>query len=311
MDRTGEIAAFGTAICWTLSAIWFERATKRVGVLAVNFWKVAFATVFLALLAWATRGSPLPLDAPPRAWLFLSLSGLVGFVIADIFLFSAYALIGSRVTMLFLALSPPMTALLGYVFLGESIGLKGAAGMALVAAGIALATLGKRQGSNPPPLAGAPIEGAPHAGHPTRGVGKGYLFAFLSSVGQSVGMILSKQGLGDYSVVAGTQIRVAVGMAGFLAVSLAWDRGRSLKAALGNRVGMGSTLAGAVFGPFIGVTLSLFAVQRANAGVVSALIGLTPVLIIPPSIILFGQKVRAAEILGAVVAVAGSAVFFL
>jgi drug/metabolite transporter (DMT)-like permease len=118
MQRIGELAAFGTAVCWTVSALFFERASKRIGVLAVNFYKLIFAFGFLLITAVLMRGVALPFDASPRAWLFLSLSGLIGFVITDIFLFSAYVMIGSRITMLFLAMSPPMTAILGYVFLG-------------------------------------------------------------------------------------------------------------------------------------------------------------------------------------------------
>lgn len=303
MNRAGELAAFGTAVCWTVSAIFFERATKRIGVLAVNFYKLCFATAFLAILAGATRGSIVPLDAPPAAWLYLSLSGVVGFVIADIFLFSAYALIGSRITMLFLALSPPLTSVLGFFFLGERVGAKSLAGMALIVVGISLATLGKADARAALAASGA------SARRP--GAGRGYLFAFLSSVGQSVGMVLTKLGLGDYSPVAGTQIRVMVGLVGFGLASLLWERGRNLGAALRNPGGLRATFGGAVFGPFIGVTLSLYAVQRAHAGVVSALMGLTPILIIPPMVVLFKQKVRAVEIAGAAMAVAGSVVFFL
>ncbi|MBU0928151.1 MAG: DMT family transporter [Spirochaetes bacterium] len=297
MQRIGEIAAFGTAICWTVSAIFFEKATKRIGVLAVNFYKVVFAFGFLALAGAVTRGMPLPLDAPPDAWLFLSLSGLVGFVIADIFLFTAYKTIGSRITMLFLALSPPITAALGYVFLGEQMGPRSLAGMALVVAGIAVAVLGRRD--------------AKSAGRMSREDRRGYLFAFLASVGQSAGMVLTRRGIGGYDPLSGTQIRAMVAIVGFAVASLLFERGRNLKAALKDSGGLGNTFVGAIFGPFIGVTLSLFAAQRTQAGVVSTLIGLSPVMIIIPAMLVFKQKVKPLEIAGAVVAVAGSAVFFL
>ena len=303
MQHIGELAAFGTAVCWTLSALYFERASKRIGVLAVNFFKVVFAAVFLTVTAGVMRGMPLPLDAPRDAWIFLSLSGLVGFVVADIFLFSAYVTIGSRLSTLFLALSPPLTAVLGYVFLGEAMGTRSLLGMALVAAGIVLAVLGR--GDHAPVEVPAP--GAKPAPHPR----VGFLYAFLSSIGQSVGMILTKRGLGSYDPVSGTQIRVFVAVVGFAIVSLAWQRGRNLSAAVKDRDAMKTTFGGAVFGPFIGVTLSLFAMQRTHAGIVSTLIGLTPILIIPPYVIFFKQKVRPLEIAGAVLAVAGSAVFFL
>lgn len=296
MQRIGELAAFGTAICWTVSSMFFERATRRIGVLTVNFYKVVFAFAFLFIAGALGRGMPLPLDAPPESWLFLSLSGLVGFVIADLFLFSAYRTIGSRLTLLFLALSPPITAGLGFVFLGETMGPRALAGMALVVAGIAAAVLGRK----------AP--GAPKTSAEDR---RGYLFAFLSTVGQSVGMIFTKKGISAYDAVSGTQIRVIVAVLGFGLIALLSDRGKGLAAGLKDRNGMSLTFGGAVFGPSLGVVLSLFAAQRTHAGVVSTLMALSPVLIIPPAILVFKQKVRWLEIAGALAAVAGSALFFL
>lgn len=297
MQRLGELAAFGTAICWTASAIYFEKATRRIGVLAVNFYKVVFAFGFLALFATISRGMPLPFDAPPDAWLFLSLSGLVGFVISDIFLFTAYKTIGSRITTLFLALSPPITAALGFLFLGEAMGGKSLAGMAMVVTGITAAVLGRRDAKSVVKM--------------SREDKRGYLFAFFSSIGQSVGMVLTRRGIGTYDPVSGTQIRVMVAIVGFGIASLAFDRGKSLSTALKDPAGLRPTLIGAIFGPFLGVTLSLFAAQRTYAGVVSTLIGLTPIMIIPPAILIFKQKVKPLEIAGALVAVAGSAVFFM
>jgi len=140
---------------------------------------------------------------------------------------------------------------------------------------------------------------------------RGYLFAFLASVGQSIGMVFTKRGIGDYDPFSGTQIRVMVAIVGFGLVSLIAERGRNLKAALKDKEGLKSTLGGAIVGPFLGVTLSLFAAQRTQAGIVSTLIGLSPVMIIVPAILIYKQKVKPLEVIGAVVAVAGSAVFFL
>jgi drug/metabolite transporter (DMT)-like permease len=297
MQRIGELAAFGTAICWAVSAIFFEKATRRIGVLAVNFYKVLFAMVFLAITGAITRGMPLPLDAPPDAWLYLSLSGVVGFVITDIFLFSAYKTIGSRITMLFLALSPPITAAFSFLMLGEKMQALSLAGMALVTVGIVVAVLGRRDAKSVTRMSTEDK--------------RGYLYALLSSIGMSIGLVFTKKGLGNYDPVSGTQIRVMVAVAGFALTSLIFEGGKNLSRALKDPQGMRPTFFGAVFGPYFGVVLSLFAMQKTHAGVVSTLIGLSPVLIIPPAMFILKQKVRALEIIGAVIAVAGSAVFFL
>jgi len=297
MQRIGELAAFGTAVSWTLCAIFFERGIKHIGVLAVNFYKVVVAFFFLIVTAAIFRGMPLPLDAPPNAWVYLSLSGIVGFVITDIFLFSAYDTIGPRITMLFTALSPAMTAGIAFLFLGESPGQMGLLGMALVIAGILLAVIGRLNSLDFTRI--------------SREDRLGYIFAFIASLGQSVGMILTKIGVEGYDPVSGTQIRVFTAIIGFALVSLFFHGGKNLAKALKSPNGLIHTSIGAVFGPYLGVALSLFAVQRISAGVASTLIGLSPVLIIIPELLVFKKKIRPLEIMGAVIAVAGTTIFFI
>ena len=66
-----------------------------------------------------------------------------------------------------------------------------------------------------------------------------------------------------------------------------------------------------IFGPVIGVSLSLMAVQYANAGIASTLMALTPVLIFFPYTIIYKQPVRFKEVLGVLISMTGVAMFFL
>jgi len=297
MQRIGELAAFGTAVAWTIGALFFEQGVKRIGVLSVNFYKVVIAFVLLTITSAFLRGMPLPFDAPPRAVIFLTLSGIIGFVVTDMFLFTAYGTIGPRITMLIMALSPPVTAGIAYVFLDESLGSMGALGMGLVIIGICMTVFGKQNSVSISKIDKVDM--------------RGYIFALIASIGQSIGMVLTKAGLGNYDPVSGTQIREIAAIIGFALVALVYDRGRGLIKAAKSFDGLKFTAGGAVFGPFIGVALSLFAIQRISAGIVSTLIGLTPVVIILPEILLFKKKVKFLEIAGAVVAVIGTAIFFM
>jgi drug/metabolite transporter (DMT)-like permease len=297
MERIGELAALATAMCWTTGALFFERGVKQIGALTVNFIKVVIAFLLLTITASIFRGIPLPFDATPTNWIFLSLSGFVGFVITDMFLFSAYGTVGPRVAMLFMALSPPITAGIAYVFLGESLGQRGLLGMSLVISGIILTIIGRSKSFELLKI--------------NREDRKGYLFAFFASLGQSIGMVLTKIGIEGYDAIAGTQIRTLTAIVGFGLVSLIFYGGRNIKNAAKNPVGLKYTAAGSVFGPFLGVTLSLFAIQRVSTGIVSTLIGLTPVIIIVPEILFLKKKIKPLEIVGALVAVCGTALFFL
>ena len=125
----GEIAALSTAICWTIMGVFFESAGKRVGSLSVNFIRLVFGFSFLSIFTYFSRGYLLPVDATVQNWTWLSISGLIGFFLGDLFLFQAYIEIGTRISMLILATSPPMTALLGYIFMDERISPLGLLGM--------------------------------------------------------------------------------------------------------------------------------------------------------------------------------------
>jgi drug/metabolite transporter (DMT)-like permease len=300
MDKLGALAAFGTALCWSFSAIFFENATRRVGALAVNFWKVAFAFVLLTFAGLATRGMPFPFDASSKTWTYLGLSSLVGFLIADYFLFNAYLLIGSRITIVFQAITPVFTALFALVFLGETMRPERLVGMAIVILGIVVVVISRQRGvakTNPVDLSVSK---------------KGYLFAFLSSIFQAGGLIFSKLGLGGYSAISGTQIRIFFAILLFGAQALLTGQKRHVfELALKERKVMRFMVLGAIFGPFLGVTLSLFALQNTTAGTASTLMAMNPILIIPLSILILKQKVRPMEILGAIVAVSGAALFFL
>ena len=66
-----------------------------------------------------------------------------------------------------------------------------------------------------------------------------------------------------------------------------------------------------LFGPVLGVSLSLMAVQYTGAGIASTLMALTPVLILFPYAFLYKQRIKLREILGVLVSMTGVALFFL
>jgi drug/metabolite transporter (DMT)-like permease len=75
--------------------------------------------------------------------------------------------------------------------------------------------------------------------------------------------------------------------------------------------GMGAALGATVFGPFIGVSFSLMAVQYTEAGIASTLMALTPIFILWPSHYFFKQQITLREIIGAIISVLGVSLFFI
>ncbi len=295
-SHLGEIAALTTAVCWTFTAMSFESAGKRVGSLAVNYIRLVIALVFLSIFTYFTRGMILPVDATRHTWSWLVISGIIGFTIGDLFLFKAFVDIGARISMLIMSLVPPITALIGWVFLRESLTVFEIFAMFVTITGIAIVVLERGETSRKVQFS-----------HPIKGI----LFAFGGAVGQSIGLIFSKYGMGTYSAFAATQIRVIAGIIGFSILFTIMKRWQKIVAAVRDNTAMKRITLGAFFGPFLGVSMSLLAVQHTMAGIASTIMAIVPILIIPPAVLIFREKVTLKEIIGALIAVAGVTIYFI
>lgn len=295
-SRIGEIAALGTAICWTVMGLFFESAGKKVGSLAVNFIRLVFGFLFISTFTYFTRGFLFPVDATLHNWTWLSISGMIGFFLGDLFLFQAYIEIGTRITLLVMATSPPITALLGFIFLKEDVTRLGVLGMFITVVGIAIVVLSKDKRER---------------GFKFNHSIKGLTFAFLGAIGQSVGTIFSKVGMGTYSPFAATQIRIIAGFVSFVVLFLYLNRWNDLKEAMKDKRALTLIALGSIFGPFLGVSLQLISLQYTTAGISATIIAIMPVLVIPFSIVIYREKIMPREILGAFISVMGVAILFL
>ncbi|MFW5805719.1 MAG: DMT family transporter, partial [Bacteroidales bacterium] len=256
----------------------------------------------LGTVNWISRGLFLPMDASVHNLLWLALSGLIGFTIGDLLLFQAFVVVGARVSMLVMALSPPMAAIFGWIILGETMEVTAVVGMTITLSGIMMVVL-NRPAKTPD---GKKARLKDWITNPL-----GLLLAFGGSTGQALGLVLSKKGMAGYDVVASTHIRVMAGAIGFMVVFFFMKRWHKVFAALKDRKGMLFTSGGAFFGPFLGVTLSLVAVKFTSAGIAQTLMSLTPVFILLPAAVIFKERVTLREIVGAFVAVGGVALFFI
>ena len=295
-NHLGEFAALLTALFWTVTSLAFESASHKIGSIAVNILRLIIAFAFLSAFTLIRRGFILPVDASLENWLWLSLSGLIGFVFGDLFLFKSYTMIGSRFSMLIMTLVPPITAFFSFTILGERLTLYHYLGMTLTFSGIAMAIFSRPAKGEKLSLKLAP---------------RGILYAFGGAVGQALGLVLSKFGMKTYDPFAATQIRIIAGIFGYVILVTFMARWKNVESATHNRSGMILTSVGAFFGPFLGVSFSLIAVKYTEAGIASTIMALVPVFIIIPAVVLFRQKVTLAEILGAIVSVAGVALFFV
>jgi EamA-like transporter family. len=311
MQYTGELISIGVAVSWTITALSFEYAGKKIGALSLNIIRLVMAILMLGITLSFFTGDFIPFHASREAWLWLSLSGFVGYVLGDYCLFNSYLIIGSRLGQLFMTLAPPSAALTGMILLGETMSSYAILGMFVTMFGIGLSIFSK----------GGNVSGKWQSTVPIKGI----LLGIGAGVGQGVGIVLSKIGM-SYTILpdaatnstaafllpfAATQMRAVTGVLGFIIILLLAGQSRQFFRSFSDGKAMTGATLGTFFGPFVGVSFSLMAVQYTTAGVASTLMALTPIIILIPSRLLFKQPISAREIIGAVISVCGVSLFFI
>jgi uncharacterized membrane protein len=267
-----------------------------MGSLVLNRLRLTVALVLLGGTLWLLRGSPWPLWASDGEIRLLAASGLVGFVVCDSLYFRALVILGAGRAALLLSLAPVFTALQARLFLGETLGPRAVAGIALVLGGLA-GVLYRREPDAPAHAEGSPLVGV--------------ACGVAAAVFASAGYLLSKMGMrGDLDALSGTVVRVAAALPVAWALAPLQGGFRRHAAALRDRVALRTMLAGAVAGPFLGVSLSLYALQHAEAAVATSIFACAPLLALVLGARFHRERLTARIVLGALVAVSGVVLLF-
>ena len=307
MQYIGELISIGVAFSWTATALLSEYGSKRMGNLTLNLMRMVITLVFSIILFRSTSGTLMPAGASTEAYLWMMLSGLVGYVIGDFCLFQCYIIIGSKFGQLFMTLAPIAAAITAWFTLGQQIRPQAMLAMLVTLVGIAISVLGRdsqHKLSLKLPLAGV-------------------LFAIGAAVCQGVGLVLSKIGMNHYEASLTTHLeewmlpfhanffRCIAGVIGFSVLMFFREGFAPLGKGLKDRKGLMAAVLTTIFGPFVGVGCSLLAVQYTAAGIASTLMALTPIIIILPAYWIFKQPITAKSLLGAIISVIGVSLFFL
>ncbi len=286
----GELAAVGAVACWSWTAVFFTIASRRLGSWWVNVYRLLLGSFFLAGTVLLLGGS---FAATGFQVKMLALSGVLGLTIGDLLLFLSFVRMGPRLTMLVYTISPALTALLAWVFLSETIGWMGFAGMVVTLAGILWTMMEKR-------------------GDGDRVHGWAVAYTIVAALGQAGGLILAKSALrtGMDSLLA-TLIRMVAAAGAALLITAFYHPAQGVKGMKGDRRALWALLGGAVFGPYLGVWLSQVSIKYAATGIAATILSTTPIFLIPVAALVEKEKITVHAVAGALVAVAGVALLFL
>lgn len=280
-----------------MSAVGFSNATREFGSQVTNRLRVVLALAALVVINAILYGKPVPFDAGLERWGWLALSGVVGLALGDAFLFSAYRYIGPRLGLLLLSLAPVFGAFTAWAFFGETLSLVQILGIAITLGGISWVVLVRDENGT----------------QNRRDWRKGVLFGILAALGQALGLVLSKQAMGNgFSPFAATLIRMIAAVASlWILAAFQGQAVKTVRTVIDNPRGLRWAVFGAFFGPVFGVSASLLAVQHTAVGVASTLMALPPIIMLPISYFFYKEKLNWQSILGTLVAIGGVALLFI
>lgn len=295
----GEIAALTTSLAWSLTSTFFTLAGRRVGAVVTNRVRLFFAAVFLSATHWIVQAEPIPLHAGLDRWFWLTVSGLIGLILGDAFLFQAFVWVGPRISMLMMSLAPVFAGLISWVALSERLSAIQAFGIFLTLAGVTYVVWqGDRNRTDR---------------RNDKQYLKGVLFGVGAAAGQALGLITSKLGLGDgFPALSGTLMRVLSAMIVMWFFTVLRGQAKTtIQSLREDRIARWQLIAGSFVGPYLGIWLSLIAIQQTKVGIASALMSLPPIFLLPISRFVFGERFGWGAVVGTLMAVSGVVVLFL
>ena len=291
-----DVLALGAATCWAASTLLSANPSKQLGALRFVRWRMFLVLVLLwpavALLGrwehvnWGTATA-------------MVLSGIVGITLGDSALFAAMNRLGPRRTGVLFATHALFSAALGFVFLGERLGLQAYAGALLTVSGVMVAVgWGHRSQT---------VDIWEPDGPMRVGVG----LALLAAACQALGALIAKPALsGDGALDPALALAMRVSAAWLALVVLQpfprLNRTAGATARLNWQVLKETAISGWT-GMGVGMGLLLWALSLGSVGAVGVLSSVSPVLVLPMLWWIYRRPPAWGAWIGAACAVGGTA----
>jgi drug/metabolite transporter (DMT)-like permease len=304
MIGTGVLFGLLTTITWAIGIFPFTQAARRLGVNPLNHFRLTLATIFIALICLFISSQQffhVFSSDYSQAWLWLGLSGVVGLTIGDYFAFEMYAILGARLGSVLTTFAPAAALLLGWMLLDDHMSVIGIIGIIITIIGVNYISLGKKERVK--------IDTSRHGK-----ISWGIITGILAALCQGAGLVLAKKGmvLEQNSGITiqpfhATFIRLSIATLSLFLFTLLSGKIKSVIAPLmtNRENGLKYAVAGTIFGPTLGVSLSLYTVSLLEPSVAQTIFSLVPVAALLIARILTKEKITFHSLTGVVVAMVG------
>ncbi len=298
---SGEIIAILTTLCWSLGIFPFTEATKRIGAAPINQYRLLLAWVIISIILFFSNGlSASDLFSNPKQnhYLFLGLSGVIGFTIGDYCSFTSFKLLGPKLGSLYTTFAPGAALSIGFLVLGESINSMGIIGILITIGGVIWLTLSKKD------KAAAELAGFKRDK-------KGIAFGIFGALCQGTGLVLSKYGMDYYNEKLPTMHAVWIRLlfafsVAFIVSLLAKKLITNSKPILSNQNNaLPFMITGTILGPVAGVSLSLLTIQKLEVAVAQTIFALLPIFVLPINLWVYKEKITIQSVFACLTAIIG------
>lgn len=296
----GLIAACSTLLSWSIGTLSFLKASRMMDPGLLNRARLGLAVIATLVLACSMAGQlPHTLlgSTPLSSWLWLGGSGLVGLAIGDLFGFTSLRILGARRQSVIGTTAPAASAIMGLLLLGEVLTWSDILGITLSIAGVVYAM-----------NTGDERDEVHREGYGS--FSWGILLAVGGSICQGAGLVLAKKGMvGQGASIApfhATFLRMIVGFsATYLLDLLRRAPHRPLREAFRDQGARSAMMIGTIFGPIVGVTMSLVAAKHLDVAVAQTIFSLVPFVVMLIMRIVYGEHIPLRSIIGATISIAG------
>lgn len=283
----GEIFALGCSVFWAFAVILLKRSGETVRPLALNLFRVTFSLPLLLATALIAGPASLP-SVPPRDYLVLVASGILGIVISDTLFHKSLNMVGAGITAIIDTFYSPITVLLAFLVIGERIGARDLVGMGLIMGAVLLsATL------TPPPDRSR--------AHLIEGVVLGLLgLLFLG-----LGIVVAKPVLHRWPVLWVAVVRQAGSAVVLLGAAAVSPRRREILGVWHPKPVWRRMVPATVLGSYLSLMLWIGGMKYTLASVAAILNQSSTVFILILSVLLLREPITRRKILATLLAVAG------